>query len=472
MNILSILLALLIFGFLIFIHELGHFIVARLCGVKVLEFAIGMGPKVFSIKSKKSGTAYSLRWIPIGGYVSMLGENGMEAVQGSSEAESWDENQDKQDTFFLNVEKETDDYEGGRISPSYDTEAQYSEEDAKHAYCNQSVWKRILISIAGPVMNLVLGFVLMFGVVIAAGQQNLGTTQVTDFYVVYTAEESQAGLLKGDYFDKIDGEVIHSYAQIREYVAQREGQTFTLDLYRVNAERTAYEALTLTDVALTLDILDTAVTGSVSEQSGLCVGDEIVKVNGTRVHTYYELAYEIMNQGYQPIDLTVIRNGERVVLSDVKVPNQVEEGIALGSVDFYIALEDNFGVGTILKHTWFRSVSMVKMVYDSIVGLVSGRYGVEAVSGPIGITQTISDVAKSGGALNVFVLVTIISINLGVMNLLPLPALDGGHLLLYVIEVIRRKPVKKEVEGMINFIGLIIILTLAVLVAIKDIISL
>lgn len=468
MNILSILLAILIFSFLIFIHELGHFIVARLCGVKVIEFAIGMGPKIFSIKSKKSGTAYSLRCIPIGGYVSMLGENGMEAVQGDSSVEN-DESHTNSDAFFLNVEETPDESATVNVDENGNV---INEEEAKHAYCNQSVWKRILISLAGPVMNLVLGIVLMLGIVIAAGQQNLGTTEVTDFYVVYNAEESQVGLVKGDYFDKIDGEVIHSFSQLKSYVAAREGQSFTLDLFRINAEQTAYERVTLQDVPLTVALLESTIVNSASEQSGLCVGDKIVKINGTRVHTYYELAYEVMNQGYQPIDMTVIRDGERIVLTDVKVPNQVQEGIAMGSIDFGIMLEDDFSIGTILRHTWFRSVSMVKMVYDSIVGIFSGRYGMEAVSGPIGITQTISDVAKSGGALNVFALVTIISINLGVMNLLPLPALDGGHLFLYAIEVIRRKPVKKEIEGMINFIGLIIILTLAVLIAIKDIIAL
>ena len=398
MNILSILLALLIFGFLIFIHELGHFVVARLCGVKVLEFAIGMGPKIVSVRSKKSGTVYSLRWIPIGGYVSMLGENGMEAVQGSSEEKGAEE---AKDNFFLNVQKEIgDDGEGGKTLPAYDTEATYSEEEAKHAYCNQSVWKRILISLAGPVMNILLGFLLMLGIVIAAGQQNLGKTQVTDFYVVYGAEAEQAGLVKGDYFDQINGEVIHSLAQLKQYVAAREGETFTLQVYRINADKTAYTPITLTDVALTTELIESAVVNSPSEQSGLCVGDEILKVNGVRVHTYYELAYEIINQGYQPIDLTVIRNGERVVLSDVKVPNQVEKGVALGAMDFAVLPEDDFSLGTILKHTWYRSVSMVKMVYDSIVGFFSGRYGMEAVSGPIGITQTISDVAKKGNVLH------------------------------------------------------------------------
>ena len=168
--------------------------------------------------------------------------------------------------------------------------------------------------------------------------------------------------------------------------------------------------------------------------------------------------------------MTVLRNGERLTL-DVRVPNFEDSGAVFGDMDFLIYAERDFNLGVILKHTWFRSCSTVKMVYDSLFGLFSGRYGVEAVSGPVGITKTISDAAQAG-MLNVLYLIIVISINLGIMNLLPFPALDGGHLMIYVIEVIRRKPMKRELEGMINFIGLLILLSLAVLIAIKDVISL
>jgi membrane-associated protease RseP (regulator of RpoE activity) len=141
-------LALFIFGLLIFIHELGHFIVARLCGVKILEFAIGMGPKLISWKSKKTQTSYSLRLLPIGGFVSMLGENGMEAVQGEQPDVASDtresepcEASDDQEDFFLN--SLADEQKEQTQQPTA-----LSEEDAKHAYCNQSVWKRMLISLA------------------------------------------------------------------------------------------------------------------------------------------------------------------------------------------------------------------------------------------------------------------------------------------------------------------------------------
>ncbi len=467
MGFLYILLALFIFGVLIFIHELGHFIAARLCGVEILEFAIGMGPKLISWRSKKTGTRYSLRLFPIGGYVSMLGENGMEAVQGSSdmddEADAARAEKLSEHDFLIN---ETDEDTAASEAP-----LPLDPERAKHAYCNQNVWKRIAISIAGPLMNVVLGFLLMLVMVLASGENAIGGTQIAGFYVTYSAQDSYGGLQNGDYIQSLDGIDIHAFSQIKEAVAAKNGQTFQITVLRLNEDGTDVLTLTLENVVLHTDLLDTAFTSSLSEQSGLQIYDEVIKVNGTSVHTYNELAYEIMNQGYKPLRLTVLRNGEKVVLENVLVPSYVDSGVTFGDLDFKVWREAEYNFATVLKHTWFRSVSTVKMVFDSLGGLFSGRYGVEAVSGPVGITKTISDAAKTG-MLNVLYLITVISINLGVMNLLPFPALDGGHLLLYVVEIFRRKPVKPEVESIINFVGLIILLGLAVIIAIKDIIAL
>ena len=167
---------------------------------------------------------------------------------------------------------------------------------------------------------------------------------------------------------------------------------------------------------------------------------------------------------------TVLRNGEKHEI-EITVRQIEEQGTIVGEMDFIIFREARFDVPTVLKHTWFRSCSTVKMVFDSLKGLITGRYGLASVSGPVGITKTISNAAKMG-IVNLLYLVTVISINLGVMNLLPIPALDGGHLLLYVIELIRRKPIKRELEGLINLIGLVLMLGLMVIIAIKDIISL
>ena len=459
MNPLYIVYAILIFGLLIFIHELGHFIVARLCGVKVLEFAIGMGPKLISWKGKKSGTRYALRLFPIGGFVNMLGENGMEVVQG--------DNGEGKDSSTLFREVPDDDPEDTR--PVNTDWQELSPEIAKQAYCNQSVWKRILISIAGPAMNIILGILLMLVMVIVQGQNAAATTVVAGFHVQYTAEEAQYGFEPDDHLYSVNGERLLSYEDFERFVKEANGEEITVTVQRINDEHTDYE---MVDIKVALAESDlTLFTGSLSENCGLNIEDKVIKVNSTRVHTYDELSYEIMNQGYKPLTLTVLRDGEKVVLENVIVPSYENEGIVFGNMDFLIYREPDFDFVTVLKHTWFRSLSTVKMVYDSLFGLFSGRYGVEAVSGPVGITKVVGQAAQYG-FIPVLNLIVIISINLGVMNLLPIPALDGGHIFIYLIEVVRRKPMKRELEGIINLVGLVLMLALAVLIAIKDIIAL
>ncbi len=459
MNPLSIIYAILIFGVLIFIHELGHFIVARLCGVKVLEFAIGMGPKLFSWKGKKKGTVYSLRAFPIGGFVNMLGENGMEVVQG--------DNGEGKDAPAMFREKPSDDPEDTR--PVNEEWQELTPELEKQAYCNQSVWRRILISIAGPAMNIILGILLMLVMVLVQGENAAATTVVAGFHVQYTAEEAQYGFETNDNLYSVNGKRLLSYAEFEGIVKDAGGKEITVTVQRLNDEGTNYDMI---DIPVTLSEGDLKLfEGSLSNGCGLMIEDEIIKVNSTRVHTYDELSYEIMNQGYKPLKLTVLRNGEKVVLKDVVVPSREDQGIVFGEMDFLIYRESEFNFVTVLKHTWFRSLSTVKMVYDSLFGLFSGRYGVEAVSGPVGITKVVGQAAEYG-FVPVLNLIVIISINLGVMNLLPIPALDGGHIFIYLIEVVRRKPMKRELEGIINLVGLVLMLALAVLVAIKDIIAL
>ncbi len=333
-------LIILVFGVLIFIHELGHFLAARACGVAVKEFAVGMGPTVFSWESKKYGTKYGLRLLPIGGFVSMVGED-----------------EDSEDAG---------------------------------AFCNKSLWKRMVIVLAGPVMNLILGFLLMTVMVFSQG--TLASTTIAAF------EE-----------------------------------------------------------------------GAVSSEK-LQVGDEIVRVDGTRVHTGNDMVYEIMNQGYEPIDLVVIRNGETILVEDVSFPTMEDSGVLFGDYDFVPYAEQTTLINSV-KHAYFRSVSTVKMVYDSLFGLLSGRFGMDAVSGPIGVAEVVGDAAKMG-FLNFLYIVIVLSINLGVFNLIPFPALDGGRLLFLIIEGIRRKPINRDVESYINFAGIMLLFALMIFVTVKDVFNL
>lgn len=348
MTFLYILLALFVFGLLVMIHELGHYLCARAFGVGIHEFSIGMGPKIFSKKGKKYDTDYSVRAFPIGGYVSMVGED--------------------------------------------------EESDSPEAFGNKKVWQRILIVIAGPLMNILLGFLLMTLLVLISG--NLASNTVGEF---------------------------------------------------VNTEKTE----------------TTEEFRATSPSYGLQVGDQIIKVGHTGVHTGNEVVYEIMNQGDKPIDLTVKRNGEKIVLEGVVFPGMTTEGVNFGTPDFRVYAEKRT-FGNIVKHSFFRSLSTVKMIVDQIKDLVRGRYGFKAVSGPIGITKELGNAAKSGFSTFLY-LVTVISVNLGVFNILPIPALDGGRLLFLLVEAVTGKPVNKNIEGYIHFAGLLILFGIIILVTCKDI---
>ena len=202
----------------------------------------------------------------------------------------------------------------------------------------------------------------------------------------------------------------------------------------------------------------------------LMVGDRIIKVDGVYVFTGNEVVYEIMNSGNKPIDIEVIRKGEKVMLNDVVFPTQEESGVTFGSYDFNVQGEKPTLVN-VVKHSIFRSFSTIKLVFDSIKDLVTGRYGADAVSGPVGMAGAVGDAAKIGFS-SLLYLFTLITMNLGVFNLLPLPALDGGRIIFLVIEGVFKKPVKKEIEGAINAAGLLLLLAIMLLVTLKDVINL
>jgi regulator of sigma E protease len=337
----------LVLGVLVLVHEFGHYITARLFKVTVNEFSIGMGPKLIQRRGKKYDTLYTVRALPVGGYVSMPGEDG--------------------------------------------------ESDDENAFCHKKWWQRLIILSAGAAMNIVLGFLLML--IIVCSSKQLASN--------------------------------------------------TIAMFNEGAQSPSY---------------------------GLCVGDTVTKVNGVAVHTGDELVYEITNSGYEPIDFTVKRrdeNGKTVTvrIENVQFSTTTEEGITFGDYDFKVYPEEKT-VLSVIKHTFFRSVSCIKMVFDSLSGLISGRFGMEAMSGPVGITESVGTAVKFGGTTLIY-LVALITMNLGVFNLLPVPALDGGRILFVLIEAARGgRRISPKVEGMIHYIGIMILFGLMILVTFKDIINL
>lgn len=207
-----------------------------------------------------------------------------------------------------------------------------------------------------------------------------------------------------------------------------------------------------------------------SYMTGLEVGDRIISIDGAKVYTGYDLSYEIMFNGYQPVDVVVEREGKVLTVPDVMFPTGESEGIQLGSMDFNV-LEAEATLQNVLKTAFYRGTSSIKMVFDSLAGMITGRFGISDLSGPIGMTSAVQEVATQPMAgWNILYLFAIIAMNLGVMNLLPLPALDGGRLFFRFLEVLRfGKPVNEKLEATIHGMGMMLLLGLMIFIALKDV---
>ncbi len=390
-----LLLTLLLLSVMVVIHELGHFLFAKLFGVTVLEFSVGMGPAIYTTKKKNKKKDDEL---PFELSPSFTRDGKAPEIDADPVAdEPTPENDDGESAENTEAEKTAFSIRalpiGGYVSMAGEDQAS----EDKNAFCNKKVWKRLVITLAGPAMNLLLGFLCVCILVGIDGAKN----------------ELPSNMI--------------SYNEVKESISDK-------------------------------------------CENPLKSGDKIIKVNSVYVHTGNELDYEITNQGYEPLDLTVVRDGEQIVLEDVTFPVFEMQGVKMGSIDFKV-YRDEVTFGNIIKHAFFRSVSMVKMIVDSIVDLIGGRYGVDALSGPVGVSEVVGQATKDG-FYSVLYLFSFITINLGIFNLIPFPALDGGRVLFLAYEGIFRRPVKKEVEQAINTVGLMLLMGLAVFVMIKDIFTL
>ena len=384
MNILYLLLTLVLLSIMVVIHELGHFLFARLFKVRILEFSIGMGPALYTTKKKKKNNESDFE------IASSLHHDGEEATDQIEKSEASAELSDDDGKTAFSVRALPI---GGYVSMA--GEDDFS--DDPNAFHKKPVWQRLIITVAGPIMNILLGFICMFSLV--------------------TMECVQTGYLASN--------TIHSFHE-------------------------------------------TAVSNTGDEP--LMAGDKIIKVDGVPVHTGNEVVYEIMNSGYEPIDIVVIRNGEKITLHGVKFPTQASNGATFGSYDFAVYGE-KADFGSLIKHSFFRSGSTVKVIIDSLKDLIGGRYGAEAVSGPVGMADAVGQATKSG-AYSLLYLFALITMNLGVFNLLPFPALDGGRIIFLLIEMIIRRPVKKEIEQAVNTAGIMLLFALMILITFKDIVNL
>lgn len=344
----GIIFALIIFEVIIIIHELGHFIAAKSCGVKVNEFAIGMGPAI--LKKKKGDTLYAWRAFPIGGYCAMEGEDNESSSEGS--------------------------------------------------FGSKSLPRRIIIVCAGVIMNFILGLIILI----------------------------------------------------------------------VNTARS--DAITTTKIASFED-------NAMSQQTGLQLDDEFVKINGMRIFTAMDVSYQFQNDEDGKFDMVVKRDGKNVELKDVAF---AVDGKTM-HIDFRV-YPGKLTVGSVLAESFKQAATDGRLIYISLFDMIRGKYSLKDLSGPVGIVGSMNEVVESerdeetgkidwSGLMDTMLtLAAFISINIGIFNLLPLPALDGGRLIFLIIEGIRGKPVPAEKEGMVHLIGMAVLLIFMAVITVSDIIKL
>lgn len=348
----GIVIALLIFGLIVTVHEFGHFICAKLSGIKVLEFAVGMGPKIF--QRQKGETMYSLRLLPIGGYCAMEGED--------------------------------------------------SSGDDPRSFRNAKLWKRMVVLFAGAAMNFVLGIIAV--IIMVSMMTEIPTTQIAGF----------AGV-KGE-----DGTPTY-YAE--------------------------------------------------SYKSGLRHDDVIVKIDDTPIFSIFDLNFMFMlDPNDDTHDIVVKRGGEKMEFKDVKFHNSNTGEV----MDFGLVYKEKT-VGGVLNCSGRIFVSMGHVVELSLKHIFTGKVTKDEVSGPVGVVTTISETTEQAestedAVFNIVYMISLISINLGIMNLLPIPGLDGGRLLFCFIELIRRKPVKPEHEGYVHLAGMVLVFGIMIFATFNDIMRL
>ena len=363
-TVLKILAGIFVFGVIVLVHELGHFAAAKIFGVKVNEFAIGMGPKIFIFGKGENRTKYSIRLFPIGGFCSMEGED--------------------------------------------------SQSSHPQSFNSRKLWQRFIIIIAGVAMNLVLCFLLLV--------------------ILFTT------CIKPD-----------------------------------ENGRVAFSSTTISYLPET----------ATSYETGLRAGDEILSINGKRVFTDHDIAMLMQSDEDGVMDIVVRRKAygklKKLALNDVKFKTGIDENTGRPYLvyDFAVKGIPRTPLSTIVQSAK-TEFSLATMIWRSLGDIITGKYGLNELYGPVGTVDIIGSVVENAaqqedirdGLYPLLLLVSLLTVNIGLLNLLPLPALDGGRLMFLLYELVFRRPVKPEYEGMVHAIGFVLLLILLIVITFNDVLRL
>ncbi len=502
---------LFVIGILVFIHELGHFILAKLSGVKVEKFSLGFGKRILGFRSGE--TEYLISLLPLGGYVKMFGEGGeggfiIDNVEPDSHAENvgfksgdklisvegidlnnlsrWkqlestlSENLEREYTFVIERDEKKLKL---KVKPEgLNGIRAFSEKDYPRSFSNQSILNRFKIVFAGPFMNLALPFLLlpivfMLGIGVPAYLEQPPVIG----YVEPDSSASQAGFQKGDKILKIDGKNINTWREaniafqsnpdsLLKVKVERDGEIKALEF----KASIAPEGLVAIGIGEPLKaIVGNILAGSPAERAGLRKGDKILAINGVKVSDWYGMKSIIEEKANQEVTLLIERDNYQL---EIKITPEPLEGKGQGVIGInpyideiqkkYGFFESIFeGIKEAAKLVAEVTILLLSFLYKIITGKISLGAAGKSIAGPILIAK-VSGSAAEGGLATLLQFTTFISINLGLINLFPIPMLDGGHILYLAIESIRRRPLSQrtlEICQRVGFTFLIFIMFLAV----------
>ena len=423
----SLLAFLFVLGVLIFVHELGHFVMARWHGIRVLTFSLGFGPKI--LKVNRGGTEYCVSAIPLGGYVKMAGEHAEDARSG-----------------------------------------------APDEFMSKTKWQRFQVLIMGPVMNLVLAVVVLAGVLYMGAE--VPAYEQEPPVVGAVAEGSPAervGIQPADRIVSVSGREVDTWERFFIAVSTRAGDEIPIVIERDGREQTLrvvpdpQTEFEVGDIGVLPDLhpqIRMVNSGEPAAEAGLQVNDVILAINGERIRDNSRLVEVINSHPGEPVTLGIRRGGDEL---DVEVTPRRSGDIGLIGVQLspYEVRTVEPGFFQAIGMSVQRNVELTRLIFETLAGLVTAQTSPRQLMGPVGMAQLSGGAAEVGlGAL--FSLMSMISLNLGLLNLLPIPVLDGGHILIMAMEGVARRDFSIRVKERMLLAGFVVLMLLMVTVLYND----
>jgi regulator of sigma E protease len=414
---------LIVIGILVFVHEFGHFIMAKRAGVRVEKFSLGMGPKLFGFK--KGDTEYIISALPLGGYVKMAGENPDEEPTGAA-----DEFQSK------------------------------------------TVWQRMKIAATGPLTNILLAFLIM-PIVFMIGTYSEGPAKVG--YVEPGSPAERAGFQMGDVIERINGRHISDWTKALSLIAVNPDTDVTVQVDRQGKQETlTLRPVTATQLKIGISGLMPDMPAEIgklkpgypAEKAGLAVNDKILTVDGKTIYHWNQFSELVRDSKGKKLTIIIERGGKRIAKEITPI---LDSGRYLIGVEPVFRLVfKKYGFLESVQLGFDKTIESIDLTFLTLKKLVTFGLSIKTLGGPVMIAQ-MSGQAAAAGLSSFISLLAIISISLGILNLLPIPILDGGLILFLVIEAIRKKPVSRKVMEVSQSIGAAVLITLIAVVSYNDV---